>query len=631
MTMLGRACIALLAVVALTGCGEIDRPVVVGAKDFAEQKITAQLLAQTLRAHEIPVEVDDTARTSLEAVGALWAGDIDLYVDYTGSILALSGHPPVDDPAASYAAAQEALEPFGLALGPLLGFRNDYAVLARPGSPAAARPATLSALADAQRLLRIGMTEEFRARPLDGYEPLLRRYGLRAEATLLVPSSPAGKDRLYATLLDGDIDLAVGFLTDPQLAELGLVALADDRGFFPAYAAAPLARAALLERRPAIADALSTLEDRVSTDAMRALVAEVTHLGTDPFDAVARFLDPTLPPATPGTLGRPFGIALGGLDATAGQAAEVVLGLRKAFPGRRIEVRRVANPLAPLLAGEVRYALVTGPELFTLDEARGRPERGDADALVPVGFDVLHLLVRPEGAAEVWGPDARLGVGPAAGVTARAATFVDAGIEAARPTLVPSEATGTAAFRAQAAQVRDGGLDGLLIMTEMGHPLIAELLASGLRLAPIDNWERRGNRVAFPFLQPVTLPADSYPGQNAALRTVGSQVVLAAARPDPADAVGVVGPGSAAIGQNLPVAAGAVARIREALDVAVRLDPSLPTATVAFQPPPERRDGIGLSPAGSLANLAVILIMALIVRLYLARPDRHTAHGPRRR
>jgi glycine betaine/choline ABC-type transport system substrate-binding protein len=192
---------ALLTVFALAGCGEIDRPLVVGAKDFAEQRITAQLLAQTLRAHEIPVEVEDTARTSLDAIGALWAGDLDLYVDYTGSILALSGHPPVDDPAASLAAAAQALEPFGLALGPLLGFRNDYAVLARPGSPAAARPATLSALADARRPLRFGMSEEFRARPLDGYEPLVRRYGPRAEAALLVASSPDGKDRLYAALL----------------------------------------------------------------------------------------------------------------------------------------------------------------------------------------------------------------------------------------------------------------------------------------------------------------------------------------------------------------------------------------------------------------------------------------------
>jgi hypothetical protein len=51
----------------------------------------------------------------------------------------------------------------------------------------------------------------------------------------------------------------------------------------------------------------------------------------------------------------------------------------------------------------------------------------------------------------------------------------------------------------------------------------------------------------------------------------------------------------------------------------VRLDPSLPTATVAFQPPPERRDGIGLSPAGSLANLGAILALALLIRLYLTQ------------
>ncbi|WP_296900507.1 glycine betaine ABC transporter substrate-binding protein [Thiohalocapsa sp.] len=226
--------LALLAALALGGCGEIDRPLVVGTKDFAEQQVTAQLLAQTLRAHDIPAEVDDTARDSLGAIGALWVGEIDLYVDYTGSILALGGHPPVHEDPTSFVAAQEALAPFELDIGPLLGFSNDYVVLARPGSRAAAAPARLSALADAGQALRMGMTNEFRARPVDGFEPLTRRYGLRAEPTLLVPSSAEGKDRLYAALLDGDIDLAVGFSTDTQLAEVGLVRLADERHFFTA-------------------------------------------------------------------------------------------------------------------------------------------------------------------------------------------------------------------------------------------------------------------------------------------------------------------------------------------------------------------------------------------------------------
>jgi glycine betaine/choline ABC-type transport system substrate-binding protein len=612
--------LALLAALALGGCGEIDRPLVVGTKDFAEQQVTAQLLAQTLRAHDIPAEVDDTARDSLGAIGALWVGEIDLYVDYTGSILALGGHPPVHEDPTSFVAAQEALAPFELDIGPLLGFSNDYVVLARPGSRAAAAPARLSALADAGQALRMGMTNEFRARPVDGFEPLTRRYGLRAEPTLLVPSSPEGKDRLYAALLDGDIDLAVGFSTDPQIAEFGLVRIADDRDFFPAYAAAPVTRQGLLARRPHLAPALASLEDRVSTEDMRRMLAEVTTLGADPFAVVARFLDPTLPPATDGTLARPFGIAVGRLDAVAGQAADVVLALRKAFPGRRIEVRRVTDPLAPLLAGEVRYALVTGPALFTLDTARGKPQRGKADALVPVGFDTLHLLIRPDADGEVWDPEARIGVGPAEGITARTAVFVESGVEPARAALVPADAEGLAAFRAQAAQVRAGELDGLLVMAETGHPLIGELLTDGLRLAAVDSWETQGNRLAFPFLQPVTIPAGTYPGQSAPLASVGSQVVLAAARSDPTDAVGVVGPGSAAIGQNLPVAAGTVARLRGALDVSVRLDPSLPTSMIAFEPPAERREGIGLSPAVSLVNLGAIVALVLIIRLYLAPP-----------
>lgn len=612
----------LLAVFTLAGCSDIERPIRIGAKDFAEQQIAAQLLAQTLQAQGIAAEIDDTKRTGLGAIGAVWSGEIDLYVDYTGSLLGLSGEPLADNPAVSYAAAEQAVAPFGLALGPMLGFSNDYAVLARPGSATAANPATLSGLADAPRALRIGMTEEFRARARDGYEPLVRHYGLRAEPALLVESTPTGKDQLYTALLDGEIDLAIGFVTDPQITEFGLVVLADDGDFFPAYAAAPVTRAALLQRRPPVAEALATLEDRVSTEVMRDLIAEVTTLGTDPYDAVARFLDPQLSPATQSPLARPFSIAVGGLDAAAGQAAEVVLALRKAFPGHRIEVRRVHDPLTPLLAGEVRYALVAGPELFTLAETDGRPERGDANALVPVGFDVLHLLVRPDQASATWAAEAQLGVGPAMGVTARTAAFLETGVEAAQARLVTNEATGLAAFRAQASQVRDGELEGLLIMAETGHPLIDELLASGLRLATIDNWRTSGNRLAFPFLQPVTLPAGRYPGQKQPLRTLGSQVVLAAARPDPADAVGVVGPGSAAIGQNLPVVAGTVARIREALDMDVRLDPSLPAAMVAFQLPPERRDGIGISPVGSLANLAVIIALVVLIRLYLRQPAR---------
>ena len=621
-----RAVLALLAMLLAVGCNRIERPLVIGAKDFAEQQVVAELVAQKLRASGVPTEVDDTPRDSLAAIEALWLGEIDLYVEYTGSALALIGHPPIHDVEESFATTRELAAENELAFGPLLGFRNDFVVLARPGSAYAARPATLGDLAGRARPLRVGMPADFRERPVDGFEALVRRYGWRAEPSLIVPSSPAGKDQLYAALLDGEIDLAIGFRTDPEILDFDLVVLADDRGFFPAYAAGPLTRAALLARRPEVAAALPDLEGIVTTDEMRAMVAEVANLGADPFAVAARFLDPTGAPEPVGTSGRPLPVAVGDLDARAGQSAEIVLALRRAFPGRRIDIHRAADPLALVLGDEVRYALVSGPAFFALDETGAARLRGPVDAIVPVGFDVVHLLVPSDAPALDWEGGVRLGVGAADGVTARTATLLAAGLAGAELNLVSASTGGGAVFLAQADQVRAGELDGLLIMAELGHPLVAALLEDGLQLAPLDLWEARGNRVAFPFLQPVTIPAATYAGQREPIASVGSQVVLAAARPDPGDAVGIVGPGSAAIRETLPIGSRTVARLSDALEAEVRLDPSLPVALAARRPPPERPTTIATSPAGSLVTLAVIVVLVLIGRLY-ARSARHADQG----
>lgn len=627
--MTPRAVLVLLAVLVAVGCSRIERPLVIGAKDFAEQRVVAEIVAQKLRASGVPTEVDDTPRGSLAAIEALWRGEIDLYVDYTGSVLALIGHPPIHDVEEAFATTRDLAAEYELAFGPLLGFRNDFVVLARPGSAFAASPATLGDLAGRARPLRVGMPADFRERPVDGFDALVRRYGWRAEPSLVVASSPAGKDELYAALLDGEIDLAVGFRTDPEIADFGLVVLEDDRGFFPAYAAAPLTRAALLARRPDVAAALAGLEGIVTTAEMRAMVAEVANLGADPFAVAATFLDPTGAPEPVGTSGRPLPVAVGDLDARAGQSAEVVLALRRAFPGRRIDVHRAADPLALLLGDEVRYALVSGPAFFALDETGGVRPRGPVDAIVPVGFDVVHLLVPSEAPALDWEGGLRLGVGEPDGVTARTAAFMAAGLPGTELTLVEASAGG-GGLRAQAEAVRSGELDGLLIMAEHGHPLVAQLLADGLELAPLGLWEARGNRVALPFLQPVTIPAATYVGQRAPVVSVGSQVVLAAARPDPGDAVGIVGPGSAAIRETLPIGARTVARIRDALEVEVRLDPSLPVALAARRPPRERPTTIATSPAGSLVTLAVIVALVLIARLY-TRPGRSADRGAKPR
>src|SRR5438876_10729473 len=77
----------------------------------------------------------------------------------------------------------------------------------------------------------------------------------------------------YRALADGKVDVIAGNSTDGQIEALNLVALADDRNYFPPYQAAPVVRAALLERYPAVAAALAQLGGRISDDEMRRLNA----------------------------------------------------------------------------------------------------------------------------------------------------------------------------------------------------------------------------------------------------------------------------------------------------------------------------------------------------------------------
>jgi len=83
----------------------------------------------------------------------------------------------------------------------------------------------------------------------------------------------------YRALAGGQVDVIAGNSTDGQIEALRLVALADDRHYFPPYQAAPVVRAAVLERYPAVAAALAQLAGRISDDEMRRLnaLADVQH------------------------------------------------------------------------------------------------------------------------------------------------------------------------------------------------------------------------------------------------------------------------------------------------------------------------------------------------------------------
>lgn len=260
-------CLALLA------CAPGANRVVVGSKNFTEQDILGEIIAQQLeRRTSLTVERKLHLGGTFVCHQALVSGTIDVYPEYTGTALvAILREPPTTDPDSAlrrvrlgYAARFHAewLAPFG--------FDNTFAMIVRAGD---ARRLGLRTISDAARVAsgwRAGFGYEFADRA-DGWPGLARVYGLRLAAAPRVMDLGL----TYRALADSVVDLIAGNSTDGQIAALHLVALADDRRYFPAYQAAPVVGEAALRRHPEIRAALAELAGTISDTTMRRMNYEV--------------------------------------------------------------------------------------------------------------------------------------------------------------------------------------------------------------------------------------------------------------------------------------------------------------------------------------------------------------------
>ena len=250
--------------------------IVVGSKNFTEQNILGELVAQTIeREAGLPVDRRLNLGGTLICHGALRSGDIDVYVEYTGTALTAIFHQPVaNDPQTVFGTVRELYARSGLTLLPALGFNNTFAILVR-GDDARARG--LKTIEDAAREAprwRAGFGFEFLERP-DGYPGLAAAYGLR----FADPPHVMDLSLSYRALASGQVDLIAGDATAGLIRGLDLVQLEDTRHYFPPYDAAIVARAETLLRYPRVRMALEGLSGRISADDMRAMnyAADVEH------------------------------------------------------------------------------------------------------------------------------------------------------------------------------------------------------------------------------------------------------------------------------------------------------------------------------------------------------------------
>jgi osmoprotectant transport system permease protein len=262
---------AIVAIVMLSSALVARRApstIVVGSKNFTEQNILGELVAQTIeREAGLPVDRRLNLGGTLICDVALRSGDIDVYVEYTGTALTAIFHQPVvSDPQVVFATVRELYARSGLTLLPALGFNNTFAILVR-GEDARARG--LKTIDDAAREAprwRAGFGYEFLERP-DGYSGLAAAYGLKFAA----PPRVMDLSLSYRALASGQVDLIAGDATAGLIRGLDLVQLEDTRRYFPPYDAAVVARAETLLRYPRVRQALEGLAGRISADDMRAM------------------------------------------------------------------------------------------------------------------------------------------------------------------------------------------------------------------------------------------------------------------------------------------------------------------------------------------------------------------------
>jgi osmoprotectant transport system substrate-binding protein len=293
MKSLCKSIFSLALIFCITSCAppRPDHPII-GAKNFTEQVVLGELLAQEIEAKShLHVERRFYLAGSYICNQALIAHRIDAYVEYTGTALTAILKQPLPD-SKNGRTSQQVLDTvrrlyaqrYHVTVGPPLGFSNSFAMVIRGDDARRLHLTTLSQAAKYTPHWRLGVGYEFEQRP-DGL------YGLEGMYRLKFDGPPRTMDLglLYRALNNHQVDMIAGNTTDGPIRAFGLTVLEDDKHYFPPYQAVPLVSDAALKRWPQIQLALNALAGKITADDMRTMNEEVDGQHRDPAVVVREF------------------------------------------------------------------------------------------------------------------------------------------------------------------------------------------------------------------------------------------------------------------------------------------------------------------------------------------------------
>jgi osmoprotectant transport system substrate-binding protein len=282
---------------ALTACAPPrGSHIVIGAKNFTEQVVLGELLAQEIEAvytqeghPEQKVDRRFYLAGSYICQQALASGRIDAYVEYTGTALTAILKQPLPPPGqrdpASVLNSVRALYAarYHVRVAQPLGFDDTFAMVVRGDD---AQRLNLHTISDAIKLApswRLGVGYEFESRP-DGLPGLSAAYSLHFAALRTMDLG-----LLYRALANHQVDIVAGNSTDGPIRALGFTVLADDRHYFPPYDAVPLVREDSIARHPEIETATARLAGKVTAEEMQSMNDAVDGQHKDVAQVVRNF------------------------------------------------------------------------------------------------------------------------------------------------------------------------------------------------------------------------------------------------------------------------------------------------------------------------------------------------------
>jgi glycine betaine/choline ABC-type transport system substrate-binding protein/ABC-type proline/glycine betaine transport system permease subunit len=261
--------------------------IVIGSKNFNEQLILGNMLATLIEENtDIKVEKQLNLGGTSIAFNALKAGELDMYVEYTGTgLVNIMGQSSINDPDKAYEAVSDYFNKnYGITWLEPLGFNNTYTLAVRKDTAEKYSLETFSDLEKVGNQLVLGCTIEFSNRE-DGYLGLNKMYKMNFKDV-----SPVDGGLRYTSLNSSNTDVIDAFSTDGLLRAFGLKVLKDDKNFFPPYYAAPIINNKTLEKHPELKEILNNLAGKLDDEKMRELNYKVDKLNEDPAKVAKDFL-----------------------------------------------------------------------------------------------------------------------------------------------------------------------------------------------------------------------------------------------------------------------------------------------------------------------------------------------------